>query len=756
MTRDLFHLNQNVNNQLLKLLQAICLLGVLSTGFQSQLFASSDFESKVGLQSSFDFYVPSFLMFITVEINQAATQADPATSLPVVYEVLFVESGVNSDSFTPSDIVNNGTATIDAITITNPSGDIQNYVVTITATSGDGTIDLTIPPETVDCIFALNCNSAPSSSTDSAVVLETEAPDVVVEQASAQVDPALTFPVEFDIQFSEPINPSTFDLSDITFSGTATGVVWGLTNSGDDKDFTLSAVSIVGGGTLNPSIAAGVVEDLVANLNSASTSVDNEVIYVNKIDDIAFAGRTSVSIEINWTQPEQIGGVVLSYDVYYRLNGSGVWILFESTTELNSNIDGLIDDTEYEFSVVTNYDIASSGFGIDSTLIDGSIYLVETTAPDILFFDPVPYLAVNVGGATSSKVVAMENTTVVKLNGTVITTLNKHQTHAFTSAQFDMIESDKPIFVSGGRGTGVGPSGGNIVWSIPGWSGDLFFLNVDRSEPFRIAVWASEATDVFLDSNLEMTLAAESGSTFLIPADGSYEITSDKQVLVYIFGEGADGTRIEDPMPVFGAAKDLIGFSSRSVFLTSNSGVVVCVEADSNDCLSEIVVSGSGIPFISRNSAGYYREPAMRFKSTDPIYARSRADLNGNCGAPYIPRAFMRSQYAINTDSTYIAMASVDPCTVEILNTSGVVVETIVLSRSGSNSLAPYGGRSGTTGSATGTNTLEGHIVRAVNDGTGQPSCRFGMWYQPDLDDPDLPGASVDETIMFGTDDVIY
>ena len=242
----------------------------------------------------------------------------------------------------------------------------------------------------------------------------------------------------------------------------------------------------------------------------------------------------------------------------------------------------------------------------------------------------------------------------------------------------------------------------------------------------------------------------------MIPDDGSYEIKSDKQILVFIYGEAANGANYDDPMPVFPPALDLIGFPSRSVFLTSNSGIKICVEANSNDCIGDITVTASGIPIISRPSVGYYGEPAMRFKSIDPVFIRSRADRNGNCGAPYMPRSFMRSQYALNTDSTYIALASVDPCTVEILNTNGVVVETIPLQRSGSNSIAPYGGRSGTTVLGTGANTLEGYIVRAVDDGTGNPSCRFGMWYQPDNTDADVSGSGADETIMFGTDQVIY
>ena len=92
--------------------------------------------------------------------------------------------------------------------------------------------------------------------------------------------------------------------------------------------------------------------------------------------------------------------------------------------------------------MITNFDIGSSDFGVDSTLVDGSIYLVEETSPDIPIFNPNPFFAVNVGGAERSKVAVMEDNTKVKLNGTLVATLNKSQTFAFTSNQFDILESD--------------------------------------------------------------------------------------------------------------------------------------------------------------------------------------------------------------------------------------------------------------------------------------------------------------------------
>ena len=91
---------------------------------------------------------------------------------------------------------------------------------------------------------------------------------MTVEQKPTQLDPAVSFPIEFDIVFSEPIDPTSFELTDLILGGTSAGAVWDLVNSGDDQNYTLSVTSVDGGGTFVPSLAAGVVTDLVGNPNT--------------------------------------------------------------------------------------------------------------------------------------------------------------------------------------------------------------------------------------------------------------------------------------------------------------------------------------------------------------------------------------------------------------------------------------------------------------------------------------------------------
>ena len=126
------------------------------------------------------------------------------------------------------------------------------------------------------------CVTDSSSFTDFTninITKDTTAPSVTLNQASGQADPAGTLPINFAVVFSEAIDPATFTTSDITHSGSATGITWTIINSGDNRNFTLRATIVTGAGTLIPSIPANAVMDPAGNGNTASTSSDKSVDY---------------------------------------------------------------------------------------------------------------------------------------------------------------------------------------------------------------------------------------------------------------------------------------------------------------------------------------------------------------------------------------------------------------------------------------------------------------------------------------------
>jgi len=101
---------------------------------------------------------------------------------------------------------------------------------------------------------------------------------VTVNEGGSQADPTSTLPITFDVAFSKPIDPASFDTSDITQTGTASGITWNL-STGDNQNYMLTATEITTDGTVQPSIAAGSVQDPSTITCEASTSTDNQVTF---------------------------------------------------------------------------------------------------------------------------------------------------------------------------------------------------------------------------------------------------------------------------------------------------------------------------------------------------------------------------------------------------------------------------------------------------------------------------------------------
>ena len=105
-------------------------------------------------------------------------------------------------------------------------------------------------------------------------------PDVYIRPARYQLTSTAVLPIKWDVVFSKPIAAGTFHGSDIELDGasTASGVVFEVVNNGDDRHFTLKAVSVGVDGTVIPKLAAGQVRDLENfENNESSDSFDSTV-----------------------------------------------------------------------------------------------------------------------------------------------------------------------------------------------------------------------------------------------------------------------------------------------------------------------------------------------------------------------------------------------------------------------------------------------------------------------------------------------
>ncbi|MBV6391066.1 MAG: hypothetical protein KPEEDBHJ_00270 [Anaerolineales bacterium] len=232
----------------------------------------------------------------TVTINQSLTQVDAASALPINFTVAFNEP-IDATTFTTADIRQTGTATGIAWSIIN-SGDSQNFTLSAIV-SGAGTLIPSLDAGT-DAIPVVrdqagNHNQASSSTDNSVQFNDSTPPTVTITQAAGQPDPTSALPINFTVQFSEPINTATFTPADITQTGTAASVVWNIANSGDNTTFTLSAVSS-GYGTVAPIIEANKVLDLSGNNNTASNLAPTD----NSVEFLSISARAVIINEAAW------------------------------------------------------------------------------------------------------------------------------------------------------------------------------------------------------------------------------------------------------------------------------------------------------------------------------------------------------------------------------------------------------------------------------------------------------------------------
>lgn len=247
-----------------------------------------------------------------VSINQTASQPDPTSEQPVRFTIVFSEE-ITSTTFTASDITQNVVATATGVSwYLSATSDPKVYDLSATA-SGSGTLIPTIAANQFMDLAGNNniafndANCALPEPNNCVTLNVTGNPTVTINQATGQADPTSETPINFTVTFSEPINTATFTTADITQNGTAQGVVWSITNSGDNMTFTLSATAS-GYGTLVPSIAANRVIDLTGNNNLPSTGTDNSVTFAALsarsviINEVAWAGTTSSLPNDEWIE----------------------------------------------------------------------------------------------------------------------------------------------------------------------------------------------------------------------------------------------------------------------------------------------------------------------------------------------------------------------------------------------------------------------------------------------------------------------
>jgi hypothetical protein len=208
----------------------------------------------------------------TVTIDQALGQADPTSGSPVQFTVVFSETVTG---FTAADVTLAGSAGGTLVAALSGSG--ANYTVSVTGMTTSGTVIASIPAG-----VAQNTTgefNIISTSIDNTVTWVDLVPTVTIDQALGQADPTSGSTVEFTVVFTESV--TGFAAADVNLAAsTAAGTLLAAV-SGSGSSYTVSVTGMTGNGTVVASIPAGAAQDADGDSNTASTSIDNTVTWVD-------------------------------------------------------------------------------------------------------------------------------------------------------------------------------------------------------------------------------------------------------------------------------------------------------------------------------------------------------------------------------------------------------------------------------------------------------------------------------------------
>lgn len=352
----------------------------------------------------------------TVTVNQAAGQADPATSEPVNFTVVFDEP---VSDFTSADVTL--VAPAGAVAVVTGSG--TTYNVAVSGMTATGNVSVTVDAG-VAHDAAGNANST-STSTDNDVLFDNEVPTVTIDQAMGQGDPATTLPIDFTVIFSEAV--TGFDADDVIITGTAGGTPT-VTVSGAGAVYNVAVDGITVSGTVIAAVRAGAAMDAVGNLSLASTSTDNTVTF-----DDSVAPQVSIEQDAGQADPTRTLPIVFTVQfnkpvtgftgddviIAGTAGGAPVVTVTGSGTNYSVSVDGLTSSGTVVATIPAGVAFDLAGNGNAGSLSTDNSVTYDITVPQVTVnqapaqSDPASSLPINFVVAFSEPVTGFSADDVV-------------------------------------------------------------------------------------------------------------------------------------------------------------------------------------------------------------------------------------------------------------------------------------------------------------------------------------------------------
>jgi hypothetical protein len=207
----------------------------------------------------------------TVTVEQAVGQADPTTTGPVAFSVIFSDPVTGFDA---SDVSLEGTTTGGVLEV-EVIGSHGLYTVRVNGMVGSGAVVMTVPAGAA--ANASGLANVASTSSDNHVFFIDLPPVPTIAQAPGQSDPTAMPQVQFTVSFSEIV--AGFDAADVDFSGSTVGGTLVASVSGNGAVYTVNVSGMSGPGTIVISTGPGAAMDAAGQGSASSIHADNSVTF---------------------------------------------------------------------------------------------------------------------------------------------------------------------------------------------------------------------------------------------------------------------------------------------------------------------------------------------------------------------------------------------------------------------------------------------------------------------------------------------
>jgi M6 family metalloprotease-like protein len=382
------------------------------------------------------------------------TTPSPTNSSTISFSVHFTEAVQNFN--TAADLVITETGTV-AHTGATFAGGPQDYTVTVTGVTGDGTMQLAV--STGSDVRDLASNALASSVTSSAVTIDRTAP------TAATITPTTASPtngttVSFSVHFSEDVQ-NFRDAADLVITETGTVAHTGATFAGGRQDYAVTVTGVTGDGTMQLAVSTGSdVRDLVSN--ALASSVTSAAV---TIDHTAPTAAT-----ITPTTASPTNGTTVSFSVHFsegvqNFNTAADLVITETGTAAHTGatfaggpqdytvtVTGVTGDGTVRLAVSTGSDVRDLASNALASSVTSSAVTIDHTAPTAATITPTTASPTN-GTTVSFSVHFSEG--VQNFNTAADLVITETGTVAHTGATFAGGPQDYTVTVTGVTGDGT-------------------------------------------------------------------------------------------------------------------------------------------------------------------------------------------------------------------------------------------------------------------------------------------------------------